>query len=211
MKVVIVAKTRMGSGACVGAVSFEGQSLRLLAPGSAVQNGYLNRDYNIGDVWDITYHKPDEIVPPHVESVIVTYKWPMPPIDDLCRFIQDRMPPQEGGVDLLFDGLAQATRYGTQYIAERTGVPPYSTMFWRPDQPLTRLVEDSVRIRYGYPADEGSRTLTYVGFQHSVDEIPANTLLRVSMARWWRPENKPDDELRCYLQLSGWYKECSRR
>ena len=36
--------------------------------------------------------------------------------------------------------------------------------------------------------------------------IPAGTLVRVSLARWWRPEDsEPNFEERCYLQLSGWY------
>ncbi len=28
---------------------------------------------------------------------------------------------------------------------------------------------------------------------------------RVSLAHWWRPEQKPDGELRCFVQLSGWF------
>ena len=31
MKVVIVAKTRMGSGSCIGGITFDGRSLRLVA------------------------------------------------------------------------------------------------------------------------------------------------------------------------------------
>jgi len=34
-------------------------------------------------------------------------------------------------------------------------------------------------------------------------QIPADTLLRVSLARWW--DNEGRHEERCYLQLSGWY------
>lgn len=30
MKVIIVAKTRKGAGACIGAITFDGQSVRLL-------------------------------------------------------------------------------------------------------------------------------------------------------------------------------------
>jgi ATP-dependent DNA helicase RecQ len=208
MKVVIVAKTRQGSGACIGAITFDGRSLRLLAPEQDVARGHHNLDYAIGDVWDIDYVLPEEIIPPHVESVIVTAKRRQPPIGDLCQFILSHMPPAEGGVDALYGGLLQATRLDAQYIAARTGIPPHSTMFWRPDRPLRQVVDQSVRIRYCYPLDEGGRTLTFVGFQEPADEIPAGTLLRVSLAHWWRPEDKPDDELRCYAQLSGWYDDC---
>ncbi len=32
-------------------------------------------------------------------------------------------------------------------------------------------------------------------------------MLRVSLAHWWRPEDKPEGELRCYVQLSGWFQQ----
>jgi ATP-dependent DNA helicase RecQ len=76
-------------------------------------------------------------------------------------------------------------------------------MFWRPDQPLARDNEGK-RIRYRYPTADGGRTLTFVGYQEPLPELPAGTLLRVSMSQWWRPDDRPEAELRCYLQLSGW-------
>ena len=90
------------------------------------------------------------------------------------------------------------------HIAERSGVPPYSTMFWRPDQPLTRI-EDSKRLRYRYPTPDGGCTLVFVGFQEPIEVIPAGALVRVSLAHWWRPDDRPDDEQRCYVQLSGYF------
>lgn len=49
--------------------------------------------------------------------------------------------------------------------------------------------------------------IPYVGFEPAVDLIPKGTLVRVSLARWWRPHDSPPDmEERCYLQLSGWYE-----
>lgn len=43
----------------------------------------------------------------------------------------------------------------------------------------------------------------YVGLQ-DVEVIPAETLIRLSLANWWVPEDG-NVERRCYLQLSGWY------
>ena len=85
-------------------------------------------------------------------------------------------------------------------------MPPYSTLFWRPDQPLTRDTEGR-RIRYRYPTENGGSTFTFVGFQESLETIPAGTLLRVSLAHRWRPEDQPDAEERHYAQLSGWFLE----
>ncbi|MCB9432602.1 MAG: DNA helicase RecQ [Ardenticatenaceae bacterium] len=77
-------------------------------------------------------------------------------------------------------------------------------MFWRPDQLLVRDTEGK-RIRYRYPTANGGRTLTFVGFQEPPEEIPAGTLLRVSLAHWWQPADRSAEEPRCYLQLSGWF------
>jgi ATP-dependent DNA helicase RecQ len=203
MNVVIVAKTRMGSGACIGAIDFAGKSMRLVAT-DAEFNETAGMEYEVGDVWDVTCRPPQQVIPPHVENVIVSDKQRRPPIDDTLAFIQRHMPPREGGLEALYEGLTQSTRAGVLYIAERTGVPPYSTTFWTPDQPLTR-VEDAKRIRYRYPTEDGGRTLTFVGFQEPVEIIPAGTVLRVSLAHWWRPESRPEYELRCHVQLSGWF------
>ena len=66
MKVVIVAKTRMGSGACVGALTFDGRSLRLIAADQDL-NDHFNMDYQVGEVWEIETRPDREIIPPHFE------------------------------------------------------------------------------------------------------------------------------------------------
>lgn len=203
MKVVIVAKTRMGSGACVGGLTFEGQSVRLIAP-DQTRNDRFNQEYNVGDVWDVDCTPVTSREPPHVEDILVHDKRRLPPIDDVAAFARHHMPPKEGGVEVLFEGLTTATPTGVLYICEEQGVPPYSTMFWRPDRPLRRD-DDAKRIRYRYPSEDGGHTLTFVGYQEPLPEIPAGALLRVSLAHWWRPDDAPQQELRCYVQLSGWF------
>ena len=47
--------------------------------------------------------------------------------------------------------------------------------------------------------------MPYVGFADPIERIPKGALVRVSLARWWRPDDAPDMEERCYLQLSGWF------
>ena len=210
MNVVIVAKTRMGSGACVGGITFEGRSVRLVAA-DAESNDHFNMEYEVGDVWEVSWIPAEEVAPPHIENVIVTEKRRLPPIDDVMAFAAKQMPPREGGIDVLYEGLTQATRTGALYIAEESGVPSFSTMFWCPDRPLQRET-GAKRIRYRYPTADGGRTLTFVGFQEPLDEIPAGTLLRVSLAHWWRPEEaRSNSEFRCYVQLSGWFLSGARR
>ncbi len=205
MNVVIVAKTRMGSGACVGGITADGRSVRLVASDAAF-NEHFNLDYHVGELWEIEADEPGELVAPHVENVLVRRKRRLGPVDDLAAHIERHMPIHQGGPETLYDGLLQAASHGALYVAERTGVPPCSTLFWRPDRPLRRDTSGK-RIHYRYPADDGGRSLTFVGFQEPVEEIPAGTLVRVSLAHWWRPDERPEDEARCYAQLSGWVEE----
>ena len=49
------------------------------------------------------------------------------------------------------------------------------------------------------------RGMKYVGEESPIKVIPAGTLVRLSLARWWTPDSEPNDGEKCYLQLSGWY------
>lgn len=203
MKVIIVAKTRKGAGACIGAITFDGQSVRLLGA-DADRNEQAGLEYNVGEVWEVVGAPATSTVAPHTENWLVQRKTKLPLYVDPISFIELYMSPKVGDLTVLYEGSLQTTRTGGLYITDDRGCPSYSTTFWRPDQPLT-IDLDSKRIRYRYPTADGGRTLTFVGFQEPIPVIQAGTLLRVSLAHWWRPDDKPDQEMRCYVQLSGWF------
>ena len=205
MRILVVAKTRRGAGACVGGITEGGNSVRLIAS-NATTNERAGLEYEVGEVWEIDSAPDPDIVPPHVENIIVLRSRRLRCSQKVAETIHRFMPPLVGGPENLFDGATQATAAGGLYIAERTGLPHRSTMFWAPDQAL-RLDFEGKRLRYRYPTSDGGRTLTFVGFQEPVPEIPAGTLLRVSLAHWWRPKERPAEELRCFVQLSGWFLE----
>ena len=203
MLITIVARTRRGRAACIGGITADGRSVRLIAPDAAF-NEFHNLDYRVGEVWEIEGEAPDELTAPHVENIVVRRKRRAGRADTLPDLIERHIPSRAGGLDVLYDGLTQGQPGGPLFIAESTGVPTYSTMFWRPDQTLVRDTS-SKRVRYRYPTDDGGRTITFTGYQDPPEMLPAGTLLRVSLAHWWRPEEHPEAELRCYLQLSGWF------
>src|SRR6266496_649432 len=184
MRVLIVAKTRRGGGACVGGITQDGRSVRLVAADAEI-NEHAGLEYHVGEVWEIESAPDPHLVPPHVENIIVRAARRLKRVEDIEQIIHRFMPPASGGPEKLFEGRLQALPSGALYIAERTGLPSRSTMFWVSDQPLHRDVEGK-RIRYRYPGDGGGRTLTFVGFQEPVEIIPAGALLRVSLAHWWR-------------------------
>jgi ATP-dependent DNA helicase RecQ len=208
MIVTIVAKTRQRGGACVGGITADGRSVRLIAPDAAF-NEHHNLEYEVGQRWEIDADPPREIIPPHVENVIVRHKRRLAPAGDLVGLIEEHMPPRVGGPEALYEGLLRVGAHGALYVGRDgipPGIPPYSTTFWRPDRPLRRDTSGK-RLHYRYPTDDGGRSLTFVGFQEPPAEIPAGTLVRVSLAHWWRPEEWLEEELRCYVQLSGWIED----
>ena len=205
MRVLIVAKTRMGSGACIGGITQNGESVRLISADMDAHDG-AGLEYEVGDVWEIEATPAPDITPPHVEDIIVHRKRRLPSFRNPIAIIERFMPPVVGSPAELYEELTQSTSNGSLYVAESGGIPPYSTTFWRADRPLV-LDTTSKRIRYRYSTEDGGRTLTFVGYQEPIRSIPAGTLLRVSLAHRWRPDDGSVTEHRCYVQLSGWFLE----
>ena len=136
MRALIVAKSRHGIGACIGAIGETRQSLRLEAVDAAT-NENAGLEYEVGEVWQVEGRPETEVIPPHIENFIVTGKHQLEHLDNLAPAIRWAMPPAEGGIEQLYGGFTGATRAGALYVAEQLGIPPYSTMFWLPDRPLT--------------------------------------------------------------------------
>ena len=199
MKTLIVAKTRQGSAACIGGITFEGRSVRLVPPRP---DDHWGLDFQVGEVWEIDGDPPSSVISPHVENIVVRSRRRMGPMTDPLPFIDRHMPAAAGGPEMLYCGLARRRSNGSLFISEETGIPPFSTMFWRPDRPLIRDLTGK-RIRYRY---NGEASLVFVGFQDPIEEIPAGALVRVSLAHWWRPPEHPEEPPRCYVQLSGWFE-----
>jgi len=190
-----VAVTRMKgeAGRCVGALTEGGESLRL-----KTANGHFPAagTYSVGQWWDLQYtHDPREA--PHVEDVNVTSGTPLASEPDIEGKIHAIGNVWEGDWTDVFDGCLETTQKGSLYIQD--DIPPTSTGFWLPDQELT-LIDGH------YHYDGGHARFAFAGTMAKEDEIEAGTLIRLSLAGWWRPPNAdPDFPLRCYAQVSGWY------
>ncbi len=73
MKVLIVAKTRMGGGVCIGAITGNGKSVRLIPFNEDLRDG-ANREYGVGDVWEISSKPATSLIPPHNENIVIYEK-----------------------------------------------------------------------------------------------------------------------------------------
>ena len=68
MKVLIVSKTHMNTGVCVGGITFDGRFVRLLD-----NNGHNQSDdcpFKINEAYDITFIEKQNPTPPHIEDIL---------------------------------------------------------------------------------------------------------------------------------------------
>lgn len=199
MRVLIVAKTRVGGAVCVGGLDANDMSVRLYE--SNWKFPPASTQYDVGQIWEMTYQARASPIPPHVEDVAVTSRRLVGTQSNLAAHLRGRVQPWSGGVSALFGGSLQFTGNMRGFI-EAPGIPPQSTGFWLPEQDLQRVGQGG-RIYYRH----GFHELSYVGVTPAIATIGAGCLVRVSLARWWKPDDADDDfPQRCYLQLSGWYR-----
>lgn len=204
MEILITSKTHKGKAACVGGLVLANNRLvRLLNPGNWDQ--YADTDFDIGDVWDIQYYDRQDIEPPHIEDIIIQSKQYLRQIDDLSNYLLNcGVTIFRGSPNQIFNGRLVWTGNGSGYLGNRENLPPNSVGFWVSDKDLF-LDEDGKH--YNYPSANAftqTKRFPYVGFSPKVNVIPQGTLMRISLARWWKPDDSELSE-RCYLQLSGWY------
>jgi len=199
MNVLILSKTRMyNERCCVGGITDSGKAIRLLTETFDYQPG--NTDFEPRQVWDIDFSEKPDCIKPHIEDVVLKSKKFLYKINDEKK-IKDIIQYYKiriwcGSSDSLFDGKLKWTNNGSGYISHNM-LPNQSVGFWISDEDLFFTEDNGIRYKYK------ERFLKFVGTDYPVEKIPKGTLIRVSLARWWRKEE--DMEERCYLQLSGWY------
>jgi hypothetical protein len=194
---------------CVGGIDLENEiPLRLFGT-----NGHHESigacPFNLREIWDIEYVRYNQRSLPHSEDVRIISKEKSgilkKEISILSILKQIDFPIYEGDILNTFEGKLKRTDYNTLYISEDS-VPNCSTCFWISDRTFSQY--DRKKVRYGQVSDDFILTgdnFPYVGLEENpVLHIPQGTLVRLSLAHWWAPENS-DQGKKCYLQLSGWY------
>lgn len=186
-RVLIVAKTHMKSGACIsGLVRSSNRSIRLIPQGRLNQS--TDTDFDVGQIWDIEFQEATEVDPPHVEDVIVINKHYVGRVASVRETLMQRIQPWRGGPECLFDNMITIGQKNC-YISRSGPIPNCSTGYWLPDRQLI-LNQENGKPRYliEYKDKVGnsnaSRTLSipFVGFVSSIEKIPPETLVRVSLA-----------------------------
>jgi hypothetical protein len=199
-RAVIVSRTRMRSGVCVGGFLREERvNVRLLpAPGEHAWPDSV--PFAIGEVWELELARAPVVEPPHVEDHIVDAHRRVAVQSGLGRWLAANARVWEGDASALFDGLLRFTPNGAGYIG-RDRVSAVSVGFWRPDHDVRLTGVDHPK----YEARAGNRVvhIAYVGTEEVRDVIPAGCLTRVSLSRWKHLAGVEG----CWLQVSGSYPD----
>ena len=202
MEILITSKTHKGKAACVGGLIINNNRLvRLLNPGNWDQ--YADTNFTIGDIWNINFIEREDVEPPHIEDIVIQSRAYIRRVENFTAFISNcGITIYRGSPNNIFHGLLGWTGSGSGYIGNRDYLPDNSAGFWISDKDL--ILKDK---HYHYPSINRfsrEKRFPYVGFENPVGIIPAGTIVRISLARWWKPEDSEMGE-RCYIQLSGWY------
>lgn len=199
--VLVVSRTQMAKGVCVGAIDEKsGELVRLHNDRGA--NLPADVPYQIGDRWNVNMQTSWRVRPcPHIEDKDTTF---ISYIDNVgINGIIDYIYSHNLGNRLVGGNISNAFEgclhfEGTRNYINRDRVPGFSTQFWITDRDLIHRVCND---KHYYMYD--TNRIKFVGFQNCVERIPAGTIIRLSLANWWDGDGSGED--RCYLQLSGWY------
>jgi hypothetical protein len=201
-RVVIVGKTRMRGGVCIGGMVQEtGLPVRLLPI-----DGFCHlktTSFQVGEVWEMCLKKRTGLTAPHSEDHDEWNAHLVATVADLSTWIRSKCKPVRGAPSALFGGRMRFTSAGKGFLRPDPPVPDWSTDFW--EIPFT-LVHYKEGQADRYRADQGATfDVKHVGHQTPVDVIPRGSLVRVSLARWSTMREAPDRGEECWLQLSGWF------
>lgn len=199
--VLIVSKTQMRNGVCVGGINEDTHELIRIHND---HGGNLPADapYEIGDRWSMSVETAWNVrTAPHTEDKQTTALGKIGNVGvrgiiDYVNRNSALLRVARGNIANAFQGTLHFV--GTKNYVNRDNVPPYSTEFWIADKDLTHSVQFD---KHYYYYDDNVR-IKFVGFQEPINRIPAGTIIRLSLANWW---DDGSGEERCYLQLSGWY------
>lgn len=199
--ILIVSKTQMRNGVCVGGIDESTcEFIRL----HNARGGNLSFDapYEIGDRWEVDVIRAWNVrQAPHVEDKQSTpiRRINHVGISGIIDFVNSHNLGSRlvrGGIHNVFEGCVNFQ--GSKNFVNRNNIPSFSTQFWIADRDLDY---SSLYNKHFYVYN-GIR-LKFVGYQDIIDKIPAGSIIRLSLANWWNGDGSGED--RCYLQLSGWY------
>lgn len=211
MRVVILGKTKMKGGVCIGGlIEDTGESVRLIPKGAYCNP--IDCDFEIGEVWDLDMAQRPGATPPHVEDYDVLRPGKLVgEIEDLDEWLREHTAPWEGDRTAPFDGKLEFRDNGTAYVPAGAKLPTCSTGFWiLPNKMLydSFIKGSGEEVPYYRMAGSAPLKIKYVGLipvSQLPRVLPAGTLVRLSLGHTWPSAPREEDRDKYFLQLSGWF------
>lgn len=207
MDIIIVGITKAFGRHCIGGIEMAtGRRVRLCPQPTGPNDTYrreedqfwqTNHPFQLGTVWRVQGRVPANLHPPHTENLIVNNSIQIGQ-QDLTNYMSNRPESWAGNMQNIFDRRLHITN-GKLYALDNDP-PRQSTGEWRADRDF-KLDQTSGESRYTFSARGNHCSVKYVGNQTPIQTIPTGTLVRFSLAKPFMVSG----ELRCYLQLSGWF------
>lgn len=183
--VLIVAKTYMKNAFCVGAYDMENKrNIRLLS--ASGENQPRDTRFNVGQLWNLKYEDRKNIIPPHVEDVLVKSATFVEPIKDISNYLLNNVPIWRGNPTVIFNNdVTFPINLLSGFVERENSTLSQSVGFWLSDEnlELTILKDKKHYLYFG----EQAFSFPYVGVMDKIETIPKGTLIRLSLARWWSP------------------------
>jgi hypothetical protein len=198
--IVVLSRTLMSGGVCVGALDVVNDKMLRLLDDKA-HKLLPDAPYQVGQCYAIKYAQHYNIRAPHTEDAAV-YEFNY--LDDLeendfdeliSSLCNDNLSLEE-----LFDG--KLLWDGSAHM-EPGDTTDYSVQIATLDCDLTKSGDYFESFSWGAP----TKRIKYVGARPLADlpnKLTAGTRIRFSLARFW--DKDKDGNLRAYLQLSGIYE-----
>ena len=208
---IIVGKTRAGSRQCIGALTLDGEALRLKKDDFPFWDE--SDGFELFQKYRLEYSRVrNKQNPHHVEDVIVINKKMIGKctqnelVDILVKhdLVVDSEDPRDvfehNGTHNPFtiEGNGDLIAY-----EHHVNVLTNSVGFWRCPEDLELENVPWEKTHYCY--DSKGVRFKHVGFQEKIEVIPEETILRLSTAGLWVPKGQSGIiPKKSYMQLSGW-------
>lgn len=199
-QVVIVGRTRMKTGLCIGAICEQtGRRLRLIPPHQ--HNQPIDCPYQVGQRWQLDCRPKPQPNGPHTEDVWVYAHTPLPNDVALLPFItQNNLIDWKGPIQQTFGGGLQLSPNGKCFFPADTP-PRQSTGFWQTESPIIKGMR---RGKHHYMCFDFPKLaiLPFAGEGTPHIYIPPLSIVRLSLSRLFTATEPQFQGY--YLQFSGW-------
>ena len=201
-QVLVVCKTRMKTGLCLGGLTLDGMLKIRMLPADG-WNQPTTTPLEVGQVWDCLLDPARGAKKPHTEDMRVLRQRLLRNMPDMRGWLLDNLRDFQRHRDDLFGGTLERKDRGSAFASERRGLPGYAHEFWLTEADLALRRDGRRDYYFAQGMSAGPLRIPFVFLESPPRRIPAGSLLHLSLTRPYAPN--PSAEAVCWLQISAIY------